>query len=101
MKAKRPILALVLLLLVATSYSLVVSDYMKADVNHSSKGLTAISPLNESTDVCVATKIRASFTDPISRSSLQKGFSIEPSGGRYFLLERRYDDLCSSYKLDV
>ncbi len=84
MKAKKIIIALAFFLLLTIPFYLLSCGYIDADINQSSQGLAVVSPPNEAKDICVATKISATFTDAINHSLVEEAFSIEPSADGMF-----------------
>ena len=78
MKTKKIILVLALLLLLVIPLYPVLYGHIDAGMNQSSQSLAAVSPPNEATGVCAATKISATFSDAIELSSIEDDFSIEP-----------------------
>lgn len=79
MKTNKIIIALTVLLLLFISAYLLFCGYITVDRDQSSQGLAAVSPPNGATDVCVATKVSATFSAAINRSSIEDEFFITPS----------------------
>ncbi|MCK4476703.1 MAG: ABC transporter substrate-binding protein [Methanophagales archaeon] len=77
-RTRKIIIVLALLLLLFITLSLLFGGYIDINVSHSSQKLSAVSPPNGTTNVSVATKISATFSDAINRSSIEKDFSITP-----------------------
>ena len=79
MKTKKITLVLALLLLLMIPFYLLFCGYLPVDKNHSSQSLAAVSPPSEATNVCVATKISATFSDTVNHPSVEEAFFSEPS----------------------
>ena len=85
MKTKKIILVLALLLLLTIPLYLLVCGYLPPGTTDSSQSVAAVSPPREATDVCVATKISATFSDAVNRPAIEAAFAIEPSvPGRFY-----------------
>jgi iron complex transport system substrate-binding protein len=84
-KRKTTIAVLALLILLIIPFYLLVCGYLPPGTTDSSQGVAAVSPPSEATDVCVATKISATFSDTVNRPAIEAAFSIEPSvPGRFY-----------------
>jgi iron complex transport system substrate-binding protein len=78
MKTKTIILVLAVPILLIIPTYLLFCGYLPTGTNQSSQSLNAVSPPNEATDVCVATKISAPFSNAVNQPSIEEAFSIEP-----------------------
>jgi len=84
-KRKTTIAVLALLILLIIPLYLLVCGYLPPGTTDSSQSVAAVSPPREATDVCVATKIGATFSDAVNRPALETAFAIEPSvPGRFY-----------------
>lgn len=84
-KRKTTIAVLALLILLIIPLYLLVCGYLPPGTTDSSQSVAAVSPPREATDVCVATKISATFSDAVNRPALETAFAIEPSvPGRFY-----------------
>jgi iron complex transport system substrate-binding protein len=85
MKAKKIILIPALLLLLTIPLSLLFCGHLPVDTTHSSQSIAAVSPPNDATNVCIATKICVTFSDAVNRPAIESAFAIEPSvPGRFY-----------------
>jgi ABC-type Fe3+-hydroxamate transport system substrate-binding protein len=79
MKTKKIILVLAALLLLLTiPLYLLFCGHPPVDQSQSSQILAAVSPPSEATDVCVATKISATFSGATNQPAEDKVFSVTP-----------------------
>ncbi len=78
MKTKTIILVLAVPVLLIIPTYLLFCGYLPTGTNQSSQSLNAVSPPNEATDVCVATKISAPCSNAVNQPSIEEAFSIEP-----------------------
>jgi iron complex transport system substrate-binding protein len=79
MKTKTIILVLAVPILLIIPTYLLFCGYLPTGTNQSSQSLGAVSPPDEATDVCVATKISAPFSNAVNQPSIEEAFSIQPS----------------------
>lgn len=79
MITKKIIMALALLSLLVISLPLLFSGYVDLDLSCSSQKLSTVTPPNGATNVSVATKISATFSEVINHASIEKEFFITPS----------------------
>jgi ABC-type Fe3+-hydroxamate transport system substrate-binding protein len=77
-RTKKIIIVLALLFLLFIPLSLLFGGYIDINASHSSQKLSAVSPPKDVTNVSVATKISATFSDAINQSAIEKAFSITP-----------------------
>ncbi|MBK5189959.1 MAG: ABC transporter substrate-binding protein [Methanosarcinales archaeon] len=83
-RVNKIIIALAVLLLLFIPFYLLSCGYIDEDINQSSQGLAAVSPQNEAIDVCIATKISATFSDTVNHPSVEEAFFSEPSAEGMF-----------------
>jgi len=85
MKTNKIILIPALLLLLTVTLYLLLWGHLPVDTGQSSQSIAAVSPPREATNVCVATKISATFSDVVNRPAVEAAFAIEPSvPGRFY-----------------
>jgi iron complex transport system substrate-binding protein len=84
-KRKTTIAVLALLILLIIPLYLLGCRYLPPGTTDSSHSVAAVSPPREATDVCVATKISATFSDAVNQPAIEAAFAIEPSvPGRFY-----------------
>lgn len=84
-KRKTTIAVLALLILLIIPLYLLVCGYLPPGTTDSLQSVAAVSPPREATDVCVAVKISATFSDAVNRPAIEAAFAIEPSvPGRFY-----------------
>jgi iron complex transport system substrate-binding protein len=86
MKANKiTLLVLALLILLSIPLYLLVCGYPPPGTTDSSQRVAALSPPSGATNICVATKISATFSDAVNRPALEAAFAVEPAvPGRFY-----------------